>query len=591
MMARWLLTLLIGGVLASVILAHGARLRRIFGFPVDGHMTLPTDFALGSWGLGFISILCGMIGLTNPVILSVVVGLLGASGKWRGNRWEWGGVLPGALASMPMLPLVLGPPYLFFDALVYHLALPWQAIQEGRIAAHPENYFSFFPPVSQGLALLPLRLGADSVPALLHLLSFVAAAGGVTGIARIMGAPRWIAATAGFCLPLLPSHALVPALPAAEGWALLGVLAAVALVMSTATSSPGWAVGLFLGIACAARMQGLVWAVLVAAAAFLLRRPSGAQVAKTALGWLVGSAPWWLKNALLLGTPYLPLGARPEGIGSLVADSVARPGWERGIWAATSALAEQLAPHAAYLLPLLLAGTLAVVRMRNRRGFVLAGLALAGIAAWDVTGALPRFLHYSFALLLVLGAIAARENGGKWAALLSLGATAALGLVYTSTELRRLDAIAIMRGSAASIVRSGSVNDPQPLFREAVRLPPAARVLFVGECRGYRFPRRFVAVSQHDGSPLRDVLEQVVSTDAVRTWMRERGYSHLLINWSELRRLTGKYPVQPWRSELGRERWMAFLKSLGPPVLSAGGVDIYSVEQLAVHESRPHVSH
>src|SRR5207249_662424 len=120
-------------------------------------------------------------------------------------------------------------------------------------------------------------------------------------------------------------------------------------------------------------------------------------------------------------------------------------------------------------------------------------------------------------------------------------------------------------------------NNPATVGQEAASLPSGGRVLFVGEARGFGFPTRFTAPSQHDLSPLRNPIESLPSAQEVRGWLTAQGYTHLLVNAAELRRLAPRYPIAPWRTEEGRRRFEALLETLGPPLIQRGEVAIFKL--------------
>ncbi|HEU4403650.1 MAG TPA: hypothetical protein VFT43_16265, partial [Candidatus Polarisedimenticolia bacterium] len=379
--APWIAALgwLAAGVLWALTLAAvGSRARAASRLPLPPGLRLPIDFLLGAWIAGAAMLACGLAGAFRPAVLILVVAALAAAGRWSRQGWRWRSLLPGIVPACLLLPVALAPPF-FYDALVYHLALPWQALREGRIAPHPEDLFAAFPPLAQLINAAPLATGLDRVPALLHLASFVAAAAALVCVARRLGAPAVLAALAGATLLLLPALALVPGLPASEGWAIAPVIAAIAIVLDR-RQSIGRAVlaGFLLGAASAARLQGIAWSVIViallAGRSIQSRRgPAWAAVARRCgafvAAWAIGSAPWWLKNLILLRDPLAPLGWRREGIDTLWLDAGATlhlAGGHLGAW--PRALIDGLGPHLAYLLPLALAAALALVSARERTG-------------------------------------------------------------------------------------------------------------------------------------------------------------------------------------------------------------------------------
>jgi hypothetical protein len=568
---------LAAAALAGVAAATGARVRRLLRVPVQPGVRLPVDFVAGSWALACALLLLGLLHAWRPWLVASVPLAFAAVARWRGNRWRWASLLGPAFGAAVALPLAVASPF-FYDALVYHLGLPWQALLEGGLRAHPEDLFSAFPPLAQLLAGVPLALGVSRVPALFHWGSFVVAGAAVGALAARLGAPRWAAALAAACVPALPGDALVAGLPAAEGLALAGIFTATAMALgATRGTSAAFVAGLLAGTASATRVQAVAWSLIVIVLVVVRASKRWRAGSAAAAGWLVGSAPWWVKNLVLLGAPFAPIGWRGEGINILwreggVLMNLGLPPLE-----AAHQLAAAVTPHAAYLGPLALAAALASLPPAGRRPRLAALAALVGFAAWGLTGIVPRFLAPSLGVLLAVAASAARRGrAGAWAAGLALAATAGVGLTFGATELRRVGPEWLLE-PARSAPPGWIPNDPFPAFAAARSLPTTARVLFVGEPRGFSFPRRFATPSQFDVSPLRVVLETSPSPRAACDRLRREGFTHILINWGELNRLAGGYPVAPWRSVQEWRRWNAFVSWLGPPVVEAGPVQVFAL--------------
>ena len=124
-------------------------------------------------------------------------------------------------------------------------------------------------------------------------------------------------------------------------------------------------------------------------------------------------------------------------------------------------------------------------------------------------------------------------------------------------------------------------HNPLPAFDAARELAPDARVLFVGEARGFLFPRTFVAPSPYDVSPLVEPLETLGSATAAADWLVDRGYTHLLVGFGELNRLAPSYPVAPWRTPAGRERFEQLLRLSSPAVIMVDDVGIFELPPTA----------
>ena len=562
-------------VMAAAVLGAGSRLRFWLRVPVQPGLRLPVDWCLGSLFVGVAVLLLGLPRLWSALTLGAVVGGGIAAGRWRRSGYRWSMAVAGAVGGLVAAPVALTAPF-FYDALVYHLGLPWQALVEFGLRSHPEDLFSSFPPLAQLLYAPLLALGFEHAPALLHWVSFVAAGCAVGALARALGAPRWAATLAAGTLLLLPSHVLVPGLPAAEGWAVAGVLCALTVALAPRLTAGGPALaGVLAGMATAARLQGLLWSVMVLAVVGLRAPRRWRSLGLATLGWLAGSSPWWAKNLVLLHQPWAPLGWRREGVETLWRDAGSLMYRNPHLGDSARALAASLLPHLAYAAPLALAAVLALAEHPRHRRWLSGLVVLGGGVAWGLTGSLPRFLAATFGVLLALAAAAARTTWGRWATVLSLAVTAGLGTVLSVGELARWGGPNIARAPAARVRSALVVNNPFPGFAAAKVLPANARVLFVGEPRGFGFPRRFVAPSQHDVSPLRAILESAGGPGEAAALLRHQGFTHLLVNFGELARLAPTYPVAPWRDPGGWRRWNTFVSWLGSPVVHAGPVEIF----------------
>ena len=617
---NWLDRFLLGyiGIVAAVLLAPaylvlfttlGRRARTLFRLPLAPSLCPPADLVTGVWiwSLGVLVLgLCGLF--RNSLLLGILlIAAMACFIPWKRDKRSslppLGDLLSVMLPALVLLPIALGPPF-FYDALVYHLGLPWQALREGAITAHSEDLFATFPPLAQLVYAQPIALGSDQMPALLHFGSFVAAGLAVVALARRLGANAWRARLAGASVPLLPAVVLLPALPAAEGWLLAAILSALGLVVgpearhrrAARLATPLFA--LFLaGVAVSARLQGLAWSAIVAA--LLMPRVLRAgrrtgwgrfwQFGVAILGWGTGTALWRLKNLILLGDPVAPLFWKREGIETLFRDAgslmhtagAAAQGVGSGI---VAALVAALRPHLAYLLPLALASALAVVgrdegRNSKRDRVLILLAAFLGVLAWTATGTLPRFLAPTLCLLLALTAAVA-GNAFRTSAAFACGAIVfLLGFVFTVRDpVLQLGTRLLFEPESLSLTTSPFViNDPYRVFGAGEMLPADSRTLFIAEARGYRFPRRAVIPSQHDVSPLRPIIESTADPHAIAGRLRADGITHLLVNRAEMKRLAQNYPVLPWSTPEGQARFQALLEACGPPIGRSGETALFAL--------------
>ena len=230
--ATLIVNVLSAALFCATLLAVGARLRQLLRVPVGPTLRWSVDLQLGAWTVASCLLATTLAGLVAAPVLIALMAALAVAGRWKGNRRSRSPVLISAAGGLLSLAVALAPPF-FFDAMVYHLGLPWQVLEEGALRPHPENIFAAFPPLAQLLSLPTLSIGMYRVPGILHWASWLAAAAGLWSMARRSGASRPQANIAAAGCMLLPVTPLVPGFPAAEGWLIAGLIPAVALVVGT----------------------------------------------------------------------------------------------------------------------------------------------------------------------------------------------------------------------------------------------------------------------------------------------------------------------------------------------------------------------
>jgi len=88
-------------------------------------------------------------------------------------------------------------------------------------------------------------------------------------------------------------------------------------------------------------------------------------------------------------------------------------------------------------------------------------------------------------------------------------------------------------------------------------LPDNAKVLLVGEARALYVRRNADYYVAFNRNPLLEMVHDAVDAPAMMDRLREKGYTHVLVNWSEIRRLERTYglaPPQPSRGWSRRSR-------------------------------------
>ncbi len=472
-------------------------------------------------------------------------------------------------------PVWLAPP-VFYDALVYHLGMPWSWLVNGSMAPVPHNLFSHFPLAASVVFLGPVRLGLPEAAAGLHWACLGLAAAAAAGLARRLGAGRY-AWTAGLCTAA-SWHALwIAGVAAVDQVVVLAVAVAAAEMAASLAGEEGkaWTAGLALGLALAVKYTAAVPVVALLLALVVVRPRRWRWAVGAGMVAAGSSSFWYLRNLITTGNPVYPLfwgllGGRGwtaaddarylatvrEGVGgwSSVLDGLLQlvsPGRGLGWWLAVALL---LAAAASW-------------RRRREPGVRWLALAVALMAAgWLATSHTTRYA-------LVLGPL--------------VGALGALGLEGLGRPARRVAVVGLLLAAAAGWVRWGAftfgelgwmrwlpgpaaaedwrhrvtVNDPLPAYRAADRvLPPSATLLIVAEGRSWGCPRPHHASSAYDTQLAQEVVEDSSSAGEAATRLKALGFSHMLVNLGELGRLGGPpFRVLDWHAPAAAARWRRLL--------------------------------
>lgn len=506
-------------------------------------------------------------------------------------------LLPPLAALLAGAPLWLAPPF-FYDALVYHLGLPWTWLVNGSFAPVPHHVFSHFPLAASAVYLLPVGWGVPEAAAGLHWMGLVVAMAASRRLARRLGAGRlaWIAPAtlAGvWHLVWIATHAAADAL----------VLAALVVALDALAESPEprWAdLAFACGLAAATKYPAVVpTAAVLIGGALAVRRAWGRWLA-TAAGAVALASFVPVRNLALTGNPVYPLLWPMLGGAGWTARDDAR--WSalvhEGVDGAASlvtGLWRLLAPGnglgwaAIAAVPLAVVAVLAARRgSPARRIAVVAGLMLV---AWLVTSQTVRYAFPLAAALAVLAAAGAarlpRTARTTATALVALAVAAGVWQL-AAMELGTLQKHRLWTGDREAWRAAVVVNDPLPAYRAAAALGPEARLLVVGEGRSWGCPLPHHVSSPYDLQLVQEIVEAAPDDDAVAGALAAAGWTHLLVNRGELARLGGPdFQVLRWRSEADAERWRRFVGRWTAPVWQDGTCSLLRFHHAAAPPADP----
>lgn len=516
--------------------------------PERASLHLATAFGLGTGVMALTQLVLGLVGVIGftpawvVLLPGWVIGALLLRGREvppTGDRAAWAALLPVPLLAAALALALLPPAFLWpgepnrYDVLAYHLQLPREWMELGRIVPLTHNVFSFFPLAMEMHYLQAMQLVGDpwagAYPAqLMHTAFFVMATVAAWGAFRPRGV--WPATLAAGAIASCPYVLLLAPIAYNEGPLVLFGTLAIAHALLSPTWRSALVAGLCAGFACGAKLTALpLWVVALPIAMLIPPRAesdstqahgslsvglrsSALRGSILVLGAVLVVSPWLVRTALWSGgNPVFPLLARQLGAGHFTPDQVTR--FERAHApredqrppaARVREFARQVAtaPEFGYaLLPAALLGGL--LALRSRLAVALFVLLAAHLGVWlFATHLQGRFFVPS---LPVLAALLALTPGVL--RYVSGASLLACGVVSLSLAYGRLDFLRDPEGRLLGDLAGRDYRSLEPmLMPEAVVAVPREHTLaLVGDARAYLYTRpmsqlRYTSVFDAAGS-------------------------------------------------------------------------------------------
>ncbi|HAM37070.1 MAG TPA: hypothetical protein DEB40_09825 [Elusimicrobia bacterium] len=518
----------------------------------------------------------------------------------RISLWETAALFLLALAAL-MSAVMTFCPEIFYDALVYHLALPKLYLLKGRLTAIPHNIFSGLPLGLQMIYGLVLALSDERLARLLHASLGLAAAGAVYCVGRrCISRPAGIfAALAFLACPVALYASWNSGVDLATSF--YGSTAFLALMRdlfpdkNQAGTRPGWplACGALLGFACGTKYNMLpIAAVLIGIHAWHSRRQGRPWRATWLLlaAFAASFSPWLVKNLFLFSNPLYPFlrGLFPDAgwvadwqafldaSGSRHVALAGAAGWKElllqpwttsvGSWP----MGDWPGPVYLTLLPWLFL-------LRPRRPAVAAVLAAAAgsYLCWLFASRLVRYLLPAFPWLALAAALAVENNAlPRW--LRRAGWLAALygGLFNIQVAFSQANAMGQWQFLMGRVSRENYLNTqrptyPLPYFAAAEfinrRLPADARILLLGESRTFYIDRDCLAATVFDRNPFWLQAENARDARDLLSRVRGLGVTHIFLSVPPMAsqgNSPGLLPREIARRAAFAEFWGKYLKKI-----------------------------
>jgi len=561
-------------------------------------------------GFLWVAVAGGVPFLAYGLLLAIRSGL-----QFRPSRKDLPGVAGGLVCGSAWLVAWLWStiPPTFFDELSYHLVAPQRALLTGALTTTPWVFFNLMPHASDLLLAWGMAFGGDLGARAIVFALWVVCVLGAWGLAQSIAGPGfelaepWAAGLVVAALATSPMLWFLATLPFAETSLATSILIAAAILASARSEPRPWlALGLVLGLAATVKLAGLYWVAAALVAALVAGWPAHA-VLRSMVIVLAMLAPWWARAYAQTGNPVYPLaygllGGRPWGEESQAKVQGDLPYGTGGLgWTGVLRLPVDLVQHPERFGSASDAGVLAVAATclvlflpavawlggsdAERRRLSVAGsfFVLATGACWVAVSPTTRFFAPAMVLGLAVLAGLALRGGAKGRALamsvlLPMGVWGTMRFIDQHEAVFSSSAVALGREAADHYLARRLDHFQAARFtREA--LPADARILFIGETRPYYFAREAMAPSAYDRHPLQQWVRESSSTEALAGRLADEGFTHVVLNVHEFKRLHDKYGVLAFSGD-GAEACDRRLKSL-PGVLrllfARNGVYVFEV--------------
>lgn len=515
--------------------------------------------------------------------------------------WLWR-LVPLSVFALALTYILSGlMPAFEFDAVEYHLQGPKEFYQVGQIAFVPHNVYLNMPLGAEMHALAMMVLyggelgwwfGGMAGKLIIATYSLMAATLAAGWVARHFGRTAgWSAAAMLLSAPGSIHVAGCGLIDFAVGAYALASVIGIEIVRESKlrnTTVLAWSmvmVCLLVGAAAACKYTSVVFLVfpaIVAVATILgrqgVRRISIGSWGLCLLAFAVTIGPWLGKNTLATGNPVYPLASAVFGRGNLSEEQAQRwnrahrvpasPSGARYGWQAISSSARQATIASEYLplavIPLSLLAVIAIPLadrtvagkgrdwLRHPAFLPMIFAAWMFVAWFAFTHRIDRFWLPAIPLLVIMAASCVHwltVNGFQSLA----GAITLLGTVFgLLISLAGVQADSRWFLSYESLRRDvGSESAPGRLSVTIDwvnnNLSAEARLLLIGQAQAYRFERPIAYATCFNTPPGEDNLRGM-SSEQQLNWLAENGFTHVLVQWSEVDRYRspGNYGFSNW---------------------------------------------
>ena len=546
------------------------NLLRFDSYPDEKHTIL--SFGLGMGTIGYFVFLLGTIGLLTKTILFICLVILSlvslihiyVSIKNGPNQFRFKILKPKFnIYFFLIFPFLLLSfiattfPEIFYDSLVYHLAIPDAYLKAGGIISMPANIYSTLPHLMSLIYCFGL-IFSDAL--IVKIISFFI---GLLLIYAIYITGKEFAVLVFLSIPLVALNLWCAGSDIGMAFFLL-----LGLILfkdwffeQNENKKLLYLSGLLLGFAIASKLTAALGLPYIIGSVIYKHKNSFIAYYKTILLFLLFISlpliPWLCKNYIFYGDPFLPFftnifGSDPWGkytLNSFFMDtksgyggiSTVLHGFKKifisSITGAESGRAGFIGPVFLLLIPLVL------IYFKDKKTRSSAYYLASVILVWMFSTHMVRHL-FPHMLILFAAVSVAIENNKQFKLILAL-------LLFTNVYWIALifqtkyDGLKIITGQCGvsdylSIKHQNIYHCPSyPAYKflEENSDTKYDHVLIVGEARGFYCKNLSISNSQHDSPVLFDAISRSAGPAALKEWAYTNKIKFIIINWIEVNRL------------------------------------------------------
>ncbi len=557
-------------------------------------------------GLGFFSLVTlglGFLGWLSPIVFYpllliaflVSIGYIGRIGhisRIGYIRPIWG-ICLGVILLLGII-LAVGSPPILFDTLVYHLAIPDIYLKNHKIVNIPYLLFSNYPLNVEMLFVMAMGLKSDTLAQLIHF-SF----GILSGLSIYVLTKTYFGKMQGLLALLIffsmPSILLTMTFTFNDlGLTYYVVLAVYAMISWRKINDFRWLIlsGLMTGLAIGVKYSGVICLIILLGAVVMTKYRTPRVALKESFIFLLTAflptLPWLIKNLIFVGNPVYPFLYGVFG-GENWSDS--------NVQRFTQEMSHYGPGHSGILRylslpffitcdwktgdipigPLLLVCLPFLFFIKNVDKTIKYLLVFCGLyfLVWMNTSMVIRFLFPALVLLCpVAGYVIKELRLSAIPVLLALGLN--IYTLYTAIG-EHPDFYSGNKSREEKLLSAEPVKD----YYQAIKfineqLPPASKILFIGEPRRYYCQLEVLTSSELDTALISKLVKESRNTKEIFTKLKELGVTHILYNNHNIGWLIRQFNHFNWENKNQEALYKSFMISLDP-IYAVGNVYLYKI--------------